>query len=137
MEDTEQVVQDTEATNTPTTLSFSRQVYDIAKSQMLEHPEERVTQESVASALEIGERSLRRRLQKEGETFTGIRDEALKEAASEAISGGGITLAELSKQLGFSHQSAFTRAFRRWYGMKPSEYRASLSPLTDQPVTEP
>jgi len=74
--------------------------------------------------------TLRRQLASEGTSVRAIRDEVLRDAAVSALAHGDLPMAAIARHLGFSEASAFTRAFRRWTGSAPSDYRAA-SPLED------
>jgi AraC-like DNA-binding protein len=58
-----------------------------------------------------------------GTTFRTILDMVRKDLAATYVSDPEIELAEIAFLLGFSEQSAFSRAFRRWTGTSPSEAR--------------
>jgi len=77
---------------------------------------------SVAKALGTSERTLRRRLSQEGVSFRSIVESARKEACDVYIRERKKSIAEIAQAVGYSEQSAFTRAFRNWYGAPPSEY---------------
>lgn len=76
----------------------------------------------VAAALGYSERTLRRRLAREGASFRGIVEAARKDACELYLRERKKTIAEIAQALGYSEQSAFTRAFKGWYGKPPSAY---------------
>lgn len=76
----------------------------------------------VAKALGTSERTLRRRLSLEGVSFRTVVEAARKEACEVYIRERKKSIAEIAQAVGYSEQSAFTRAFRNWYGAPPSEY---------------
>ncbi|MBL4618557.1 MAG: AraC family transcriptional regulator [Marinicaulis sp.] len=80
----------------------------------------------VAKALNTSERTLRRRLSKEGVTYRGIVEATRKEACEVYIKERKKSIAEIAQAIGYSEQSAFTRAFKGWYGAPPSEYINTL-----------
>jgi len=80
--------------------------------------------EKVAKTIVMSERSLQRKLNEEGTTFRTILDETRKELALSYVRDLDITLSEIAFLLGFSEQSAFSRAFKRLTGMSPSEARS-------------
>lgn len=80
------------------------------------------TLETVAAALGLSERTLRRRLAQEGSSFRSIVEAARKDACEIFLSERKKSIAEIAQALGYSEQSAFTRAFKSWYGKPPSAY---------------
>jgi AraC-like DNA-binding protein len=80
----------------------------------------------VAHALNLSERSLRRKLEQEGLSFRGLLDEARKVRALELMAGDGNLLTDIALQTGFSDVRAFSRAFKRWTGRPPSSLRAAV-----------
>jgi AraC-like DNA-binding protein len=96
------------------------------------------TMNSVARALATSPRTLRRRLAAEGLTFERIRDGALVAIARERLADRRESIAEVAFVLGFSEVRAFHRAFRRWTGATPGEYRrAALPELPSQGPSDP
>jgi AraC-like DNA-binding protein len=85
-----------------------------------------MTMESVSAALGVSVATLRRRLEEEGTTFTGLVDEVRRDLAERHLSDPHRTISEVAFMLGFAHAPAFHKAFRRWTGATPSERRARL-----------
>lgn len=83
------------------------------------------TAQDVSSALGLSQRSLQRRLAELGLTFQGVLDETRHELARRYLDDPDKSVTEITFLLGFSEQSAFTRAFKRWSGMSPSAYRGT------------
>lgn len=79
---------------------------------------------TAAAALEVAPRTLQRRLAGEGWTFNRLVDDTRRQLALELFTEPGMTGAELAFMLGFSDQTAFNRAFRRWFDMTPGEARS-------------
>ncbi len=75
----------------------------------------------VAKVLGFSERTLRRRLSADGVSFRAIVESARKEACEVYIRERKKSIAEIAQAVGYSEQSAFTRAFRGWYGASPTE----------------
>ena len=81
-----------------------------------------VDMESAAEALEVSGRTMRRRLQQENTTFRDVLEKTRKEVCEVMLAQQEQSMAQIAQLLGFSEQSAFTRAFRRWHGKSPSQY---------------
>ena len=79
--------------------------------------------EQVAEALGLSARSLQRRLDDEGASFTGLLDDLRREQARTLLAGAEASVDEISFLLGFAERRAFLRAFRRWEGCSPTAYR--------------
>lgn len=77
----------------------------------------------VARRLAIAPRTLQRRLAAEGTSFQRVVDETRREAAERLLAGRSLALSEIAYLLGFSEPSAFHRAFKRWAGSTPLEFR--------------
>ena len=92
---------------------------EIARQMELGH----CTLERVASSLRMPPRSLQRRLQAEGLSFRGLLDEWRRARALSLVNNSRLPLSEVSEALGYSEQSVFTQAFRRWYGGTPHRFR--------------
>jgi AraC-like DNA-binding protein len=80
--------------------------------------------ERVAADLAMSRATLQRRLHDRGMTFQQALDDTRFEMARMYLEDPRITLAEVAQLLSFSEQSAFTRAFRRWSGQTPRQFRA-------------
>jgi AraC-like DNA-binding protein len=85
------------------------------------------TQARTAKALGMSERTLQRRLRDEGTTFARIVDGTRRELSEHYLSEPNVAAFEVAFLLGYSEPSAFHRAFRRWTGMTPQEYRQRAS----------
>jgi len=83
---------------------------------------------AVATHLRIPVRTLQRRLGERGLSFSTLVDGLRREIALRALGDPGISLAQLAAQLGFSEQSAFTHAFKRWTRLTPHAWRRRASP---------
>lgn len=81
----------------------------------------------VAKTIGMSERSLQRKLKEEGTTFRSILDEIRKELAVSYVRDLDVPLSEIAFILGFSEQSAFSRAFKRLTGTSPSKVRSTLN----------
>jgi AraC-like DNA-binding protein len=77
----------------------------------------------IGGQLHMSEATLRRRLDEEGTTYKAIVDQVRRELAAQYLAEPQVALGEIAFLLGFSTQSAFGRAFRRWNGISPFEQR--------------
>jgi AraC-like DNA-binding protein len=75
--------------------------------------------------LQVSPRTLERRLELEGTTFTRLLEEVREGLALRYVGGQDLPLCEVAMLLGFSQTTAFHRAFRRWTGQTPLQYRRS------------
>ena len=80
-------------------------------------------------AAEIGttEWGLRRRLAQQGLTYRGVVDRTRRELAMDYVRNTALSFSAISELLGFSHPAGFHRAFRRWHGEAPGEWRQRYS----------
>lgn len=76
----------------------------------------------VARQLTVSSRQLQNRLQDEGFTFQALLDRCRKEIALRYLQSGALSHLEIACLLGFSGQSAFSHAFKRWTGVSPQQY---------------
>ena len=79
--------------------------------------------ETVAVNLASGSRTLQMKLRKEETTFTQLLDQLRKETALAYLNDPEISICDIALLLGFSEQSAFNHAFRRWTGTTPGRYK--------------
>lgn len=85
--------------------------------------EGQVSQQQIAQHLDIGSKTLQRRLQAENATFKGIVDEVRMAIAQPLLTDSSLTLNQISEQLGFSEPRSFFRWFQRCQKMTPGQYR--------------
>lgn len=80
---------------------------------------------SVAQSLHVSPRTLRRRLAERGATFHDIASEARRLEAGRLLRNSVLTVEQIAAQLGYSDPGNFCRAFKRWTGRTPGEFRAA------------
>lgn len=77
----------------------------------------------IAESTGMSERTLQRRLTEAGVSYSRLVDEARLTAASRYLSDPQVKVIDVAMELGFSDAANFTRAFRRWTGVAPSQFR--------------
>jgi AraC-like DNA-binding protein len=82
-------------------------------------------QETIAHSLNVSLRSLQRKLNNEDTNFKTLLETTRRELALHYIRETHRSLGEITYLLGFSEPSNFTRAFKRWTGVSPIEYRGN------------
>ena len=109
-----------------------------ARAAVLEHLSSgEGTEEDAAKQLHMSPRTLQRKLAEAKTTYLQLVDDTRKDLALRYIEDPRRSVTDITFSLGFSQPSAFTRAFKRWTGLSPSDYRAksSTSAGTERPPT--
>jgi AraC-like DNA-binding protein len=96
-----------------------RATQSISKLMQVRRP----TIRAVAGDLAVSVRTLQNKLKEEGTSFQELLDLMRKEASLALLKDPAMSLYDVSFLLGFSEQSAFNHAFRRWTGLTPKAYR--------------
>jgi len=78
--------------------------------------------DAVAEEIGVHKRTLQRRLHETGTTFAELLDEVRADVAKHYVATGQLPLTRIALLLGFSDQSAFNHAFRRWFQRSPTEW---------------
>lgn len=84
------------------------------------------SKDELAAKLAMSGRHLNRKLAEENFSFKTLRDRELQALATEALQNGD-KISAVAMALGFSDESAFAKAFRRWSGRSPGEYRSQAT----------
>jgi AraC-like DNA-binding protein len=91
---------------------------------MVQHLGERVlTPESISRALAVSPRTLSRRLAEEGTSFRHLLDDVRRDFACALLQDRSSNIGDVAFFLQYSEPAAFHRAFRRWTGQTPRQYR--------------
>ena len=82
-----------------------------------------LSKQLVADKMHMSARNLQLKLAGEGTTFQDTLDTTRRNLATGYMQQSQLSITEIAYLLGFSDASNFTRAFRRWYGLSPRDYR--------------
>jgi AraC-like DNA-binding protein len=96
----------------------------VLRALVSELPNGGLTIEQVAARFAMTPRTLQRRLAESSDSFSGLVDEARLGLAERYLADDTLSLGEVSYLLGFQDPSTFHKAFRRWRGLTPGEWRA-------------
>jgi AraC-like DNA-binding protein len=77
----------------------------------------------VARHLSLHPRTLQRKLKDAGMNYSKIVEDIRKDVATERLKNSNITIMQLSDYLGYNDNTAFTRAFKKWFGETPVQWR--------------
>ena len=100
-------------------------------------PEQGADLERLAQALTLSARTLQRRLREAGLSFSQLVDETRQQLVLHYLRDPALELADIAFLVGFSEPGSLARAFRRWTGQSPGEYRRHLSLISEDPAHEP
>jgi AraC-like DNA-binding protein len=81
----------------------------------------------LAASLHLSERTLRRKLTKEGLSYRMVLDEIRRSRAFDLMAAGHRPIAQIALDVGFSDVRAFSRAFKRWTGYPPTQIKGRLN----------
>jgi AraC-like DNA-binding protein len=96
-----------------------------ARVTIIDHlPDGEPSRRDVAAELAMSERTLARRLSDRDYTFSALVDEVRGQLAKEYLRQSRFSVTDVAFLLGFSDQSNFARAFKRWTDESPTEFRA-------------
>lgn len=82
---------------------------------------------AVASELNMSPRTLQSRLETSGMSFRGLVDRVRQSEAESYLKESSLPLIEIALRLGFSNQTSFQHAFKRWTGKSPGEFRREVA----------
>jgi len=84
---------------------------------------------SVAALLGLGYRTLQRQLRDEGTSFRQVLNATRAQHAVLSLLDGHASLSDLAAEVGFNEQSSLCRAFHRWTGDAPLDFRQRMAPI--------
>lgn len=85
---------------------------------------------AIAERMGMSGRSLQRRLSEHGYVYQELVDSARRDLAERLLGQSEFAIVEIAFLTGYSDQSTFTRAFKRWHGQTPANYRRTVIRLT-------
>jgi len=100
---------------------------DRVRTLMLLRPIESINEAEVASSLFVSKRTLARRLETEGTGYRQIRDQFLEQLARRYLLESNQTVDTVAASLGYHDAAAFRKAFKRWTGITPRDFRAAAT----------
>lgn len=77
----------------------------------------------VAATFGMSRRTLARRLKDHGTNFRDLLESALFDAAKHLLESSSLPMVEISGRMGYADSASFSRAFKRWSGVTPREWR--------------
>jgi AraC-like DNA-binding protein len=89
---------------------------------------------SAARGLRVSPRTLQRRIADEGTSFHALVESVREELARVHVAEAARPLGEIAFLLGYSELRPFLRAFRRWTGVTPTQYRVGQTPAAAAPT---
>jgi AraC-like DNA-binding protein len=105
-------------------LGLAGGVVDRVRNELLAEPSRFPDLDTVARALRMSARTLRRRLREEGASFRDVLADVRKSLALDYLERSTLSVAEIASLLGYEEPANFHRAFRKWTREGPGEYRA-------------
>jgi AraC-like DNA-binding protein len=91
----------------------------------------------MAGELKLSPTTLRRRLEREGCAFQGIKDDVRRGIAQQKLRETDLSVVDIASLVGFQEPSAFHRAFKKWTGESPGHYRAGRALAPKVPASSP
>ena len=94
------------------------------KSKLIEHlPGGHISEAEIASSIHVSQRSLQRKLKKQGVSFSQLVESTRRELSLQYVRDPQYSFNEVAFLLGFTEPANFSRAFKRWYDKSPSQFR--------------
>ena len=103
-------------------LEFPEQVRSVLRSALVTG---HATEDQIARLFSMPSRTLSRRLEASGTGFQKLVDECRFEIAQQMLANTSLRVGQISTSLGYSRASSFIRAFRRWSGSTPEQWRTT------------
>lgn len=99
--------------------------HDVRQALLQLLPAGHVDQESIAARLHRSRSTLQRQLGAEGTSYRDVLESTRQALAEKYLKNEDYSQAQVAFMIGFSDQSNFARAFKRWTGLSPGEFQKS------------
>jgi AraC-like DNA-binding protein len=100
------------------------------RQTLVGHVQQTYNAEGLATLLNVSPRTLHRQLKEEGATLQGLKDEVRRGRAVELLHRTARPIKQVAEAAGFRNEKSFIRAFKRWTGSSPAEFRKQALPLS-------
>ncbi len=118
------------------TLNYANQIMSRLFKRSISHKVKRLIEKNISDGsfdaeqasnlLNMSRQTLYRKLKNDGASYSELVDQVRQDKAFYMLKQAQMPLTVIAYDLGFSELSAFTRAFKRWTGKNPAEYRKRL-----------
>ena len=92
-----------------------------------------VSRSAVAKSLHMSERTLQRQLEQESTTFKMLHDTVRSALSQALLANRALKVESIAQSVGFAEAASFSRAFARWSGGSPTDYREKLESESASP----
>lgn len=111
-------------------LQFHKPSYQTRlKKMMLAQPPGTLSEDEAAACLFMSKRTLARKLKQEHCGFRSIRDEILSHQAATYVKDSELPIEAIAALMNYHDSANFRRAFKRWFGLPPDQYRQHAGQL--------
>lgn len=104
-------------------LGSNRSLVSAVQSALYDDKEGYRSVEQVASLMHMSERTLKRQLAQHGTTYSDLLESSRRKMAENLLSKNELSIDRVADRLGYSDVANFTRAFKRWTGKTPGQFR--------------
>lgn len=98
-------------------------ISNVVESIMANYVGTNVRSNDVAELFCVSQRTFTRRMQAEGISYREVMKRVKKKAAEKLLLSSDASIADISKSLGYSDASNFTKAFKKWFGVSPRVFK--------------
>ncbi len=110
--------------------SVSSRVQDLMRRNL---EESEISLKDVSAQLGMSNRTLRRKLDREGTSYRALKDAVRRDMAIHFLTHKALSVGETAERLGFSEPGVFVRAFKSWAGVTPGIYKRLDRSLSRSP----